>query len=177
MYSTDQQSHLVVDDFLNDDLVTRLGSKWVLVTDQVIGGTSKGRLRKDIVEDRDCLRLTGDVSIGDQGGFIQASVGLTPDGSPLDATDFSGLRLTVSGNDENYECRIRTAQMEHTWEAYTTEFRADFTWHNIELPFEKFVRLKTNHPLDLSQLTRVALVAKGSAFSADLCLASLMLYR
>jgi hypothetical protein len=50
-------------------------------------------------------------------------------------------------------------------------------WQTIRLPFTEFSGYRIGKKLDLTRLERIGLVAIGRAFTADLCIAKLALYR
>ena len=55
------QERLIIDDRGSGILESTLGPSWRLVSDGVMGGVSSGTLTPASVEQRDCLRLQGDV--------------------------------------------------------------------------------------------------------------------
>ena len=65
---------LIIDDRRTNGLVSRLGNNWRIVTDNVMGGRSSGELSPATVENKACLCLSGDVSLANSGGFIQAAL-------------------------------------------------------------------------------------------------------
>lgn len=153
-----------------------LNSQWKLVSDQVMGGVSNGRVEHDRVLDRDCLRLRGTVTTENNGGFIQIALPLAP--SDIEnAASYDGLLLSVSGNREQYNVHLRTADLWLPWQSYRVSFHANPGWQQIVLPFEDFAAYKTRRKLDLNQLRRIGLVAIGRDFDADLCVSELRFYR
>ena len=167
---------LIIDDRITGDYHSTLGTVWRLITDQVMGGVSRGRLTLDTVGGRDCLRLHADVSLENRGGFVQAVLEVGGNGA-LDASAYHGLLLQVYGNDENYNLHLRTADVWLPWQAYRASFRAPAEWHTVRIPFTEFVGYRIGSKLKLERLERIGLVAIGRAFKADLCLARLALYR
>jgi hypothetical protein len=99
---------MLIDNFNDEDLVSILGSRWSCVSDKVMGGISEGFISHDVINGRPCLRMTGDVRLENEGGFIQAALDMTHCGDPLDASVFSGLRITVLGNNKKYSVHLRT---------------------------------------------------------------------
>ena len=89
---------MLIDDFANSDLVSKLGTRWRGVSDQVMGGISEAAVTHDIIDGRPCLHLTGDVRLENNGGFVQASLDLSPSGGTLDSSAYAGFRLVVRGN-------------------------------------------------------------------------------
>ena len=50
---------LLIDDRSSGTLLSTLGTKWRLVTDQVMGGISSGTLKVNTYKNQDCLHLQG----------------------------------------------------------------------------------------------------------------------
>ena len=97
-----QPAAMVIDDLSRDDLVATIGTRWQLVTDRVMGGVSDGTLVRETVSGRPALRMRGDVSLENNGGFVQMALDLAPDGAGVDASAWSGIELDVIGNDEDF---------------------------------------------------------------------------
>jgi hypothetical protein len=95
----------------------------------------------------------------------------------LDASQYTGVQLEVFGNGEAYNVHLRTGDVWLPWQAYRASFEAPAGWHTLRLPFSAFSGYRIFSTLDLTQLERIAIVAIGRAFEADLCLASLAFYR
>jgi len=170
------QSVLVIDDRSADGLKSSYGPAWRLITDGVMGGVSQGQLTADVIAGRACLRLRGDVSLKNNGGFVQAA--LDTDGeAPLNAAGYSGVLLEVYGNGEQYNLHLRSADVWLPWQAYRASFTAPAAWRTVLIPFSAFSGYRIGAALDASALERIGLVAIGRAFTADLCLARLALYR
>lgn len=53
----------IIDDLRGEPLVATIGSVWQLVTDQVMGGISKGVMGREVVASRAAIRVRGDVSL------------------------------------------------------------------------------------------------------------------
>jgi hypothetical protein len=151
------------------------GATWRAVTDTVMGGVSRARLEPARVEGRPCLRLTGEVSLENDGGFAQASLDLDRHG-PLDARDYAGVEIEVYGNGETYNLHLRTADTRIVWQSYRASFAAAPAWRTLRLPFAAFRPHRIDVPLDLSALRRIGLVAIGREMRVDLCIARLSLY-
>ena len=170
------QAVLVIDDRSSGGLESSYGPAWRLISDGVMGGVSEGRLSVDEVEGRPCLRLRGEVRLENSGGFLQAA--LDTDGeAPLDATGYSGVLLEVYGNGEQYNLHLRTSDVWLPWQAYRASFTPPVAWRTLRIPFSAFSGYRIGATLDIGALERIAVVAIGRAFTADLCLARLALYR
>jgi hypothetical protein len=92
---------LIVDDFSRDDLISALGTPWRGFSDQVMGGISEETIALSTIDGRRALRLSGEVRLENNGGFIQAALDLAPAGQTLDASAFTGVLLVVRGNLES----------------------------------------------------------------------------
>lgn len=158
----------VIDDLGRDNLVATIGTRWQLVTDRVMGGVSDGTLVRETVSGRPALRMRGDVSLENNGGFVQMALDLAPDGGVIDASAWTGIELDVIGNDEDYGLHLRTGAVERPWQSYRQSFRAGASWRTVQLAFADFVPHRIEVPLDVRRLRRIGLVAIGRAFAADL---------
>ncbi|NNE85393.1 MAG: CIA30 family protein [Alphaproteobacteria bacterium] len=167
---------MLIDDFTSPDLVSKLGTQWRGVSDQVMGGVSVATVSHEIIEGRSCLRLSGDVQLDNNGGFIQAALDLKPGGT-LDASSFTGIRLVARGNDEQYSLHLRTPDNVRPWQSYRAHFIGGPDWATIDLPFATFLPYRLDAPLDTTRIRRIGLVAIGRAFLADLAVCRIEFYR
>jgi adhesin HecA-like repeat protein len=168
---------MLIDDFFRQDFVSKLGTQWRAVSDRVMGGVSQASLAYVVVDGNSGLRLTGDVRLDNNGGFIQAALDLAPPGQRLDASGYTGMRLVVRGNSQQYSVHLRTPDAVRPWQSYRAHFNASPAWEEIDLPFDAFVPYRLEPALDTKNLTRMGLVAIGREFSADLVIARVSLYR
>jgi hypothetical protein len=156
---------------------TPLGTRWAVITDAVMGGVSTGALRRETVQGRPALRLTGTVRLENNGGFVQMATDLSPGGGVLDAQGWEGLELDMLGNGAEYAVHLRTDAVTRPWQSWRQGFAAGPAWRTLRLPFAGFAPHRIAGPLDPARLRRLGLVAIGRAFEADLALAGLRLYR
>ncbi len=173
----EQSGAMLIDDFAGPDLTSKLGTRWRGVSDRVMGGISEATVERAVVDGRSFLRLTGEVRLENDGGFILASLDLAPAGRSFDASAYSGLRLLVRGNGERYALHLRTPDNLRPWQSYRAQFTAGPAWQTVELPFASFFPHRLEAPLDVTQLRRIGLVAIGRAFLADLAVAEVGFYR
>jgi hypothetical protein len=166
----------VIDDLSREFPEAANGARWELLSDRVMGGVSSGSLRREMVRGRNAIRLQGDVSLENNGGFIQMALDLSPDGRSIDGRGFSGLEIEVSGNGEAYGLHLRTEDLLRPWQSYRQTFNADEQWRVIALPFSAFHAHRTDAPLDLAKLRRIGLVAIGRAFRADLAVSAVRFF-
>jgi len=168
---------MLIDNFIDESLVSKLGTRWYGVSDKVMGGISKASVSHGVLEGRPCLRLAGDVRLENAGGFIQAALNLTRQGGTLDASDYTGLRIVARGNGEKYSVHLRTPDNVRPWQSYRSYFTAGPDWETFDLPFEAFEPYRLKVPLDMTRLRRIGLVAIGRAFYADLAVSKLAFSR
>jgi Complex I intermediate-associated protein 30 (CIA30) len=163
----------MIDDLSREPPMAAIGSNWQLFTDQVMGGVSKAIMIRDAIAGRAAICMRGDVSLENNGGFVQIALDLSPDGRVVDASAWSGVELDVFGNGEDYGVHLRTDALTRPWQSYRQIFTAHAEWRTVQLPFDHFVPYRTDVPLDTYRLRRIGVVAIGRAFSADLALSGL----
>ena len=146
------------------------GATWEMIADRVMGGISNGTMRRETVRGREAIHLQGDVSLENNGGFIQIALDLAPDGSFIDASRWAGIEIDVIGNDESYNLHLRTADVTRPWQSYRQSFVAEREWQTVRLPFAEFEAHRIETPLDLRTLRRIGIVAIGRAFHADIAI-------
>ena len=159
------------------DGVLNLTPYWEFVADTVMGGVSTGTVTQGDVAGRNAARLTGDVSLENNGGFVQMAFDLTPDGGALDASGFIGLEIEVFGNGEVYDLRLRTTALTRPWQSFRTDFNAPATWTTLRIPFSDIVPNKTDAAFDAADLRRIGILAYGREMQADVAVAAIRFYR
>jgi hypothetical protein len=164
----------LIDDRRTGSLQASNSKTWRLITDQVMGGVSRGEIQPDQVAGRPCLRLSGGISTARNGGFIQMALDLAD--SSFDASRFDGIELQVYGNEEMYNLHLRTSGLWLPWQSYRSEFLATDKWQTVRVPFTALTPYRTRKPFDPRQLTRLGLVAIGREFNADLCIGQVRFY-
>lgn len=171
----------IIDDLSDPAGLSALGTRWQLVTDQVMGGVSRGTLTRETVAGRPALVMRGDVRLENNGGFVQMALDLArpevPGNGTLDARNWQGLEIDVHGAPQFYSLHLRTTDLDRPWQSYRLEFSVRPEWQSLRLPFAEFVPHRTEAPLNLSRLRRLGIVAIGRAFTADLALSGVRFYR
>lgn len=165
----------IIDNRHNNGLASNIGNDWRMVADNVMGGVSSGSLAAESIGGKQCLHLRGSVSLENNGGFIQAALDVERTAAS-DASAYRGLLLEVYGNDQAYNLHLRTDDIRLPWQSYRASFDAPARWHRVKLPFDSFTAYRIDKPLDLTHLKRIAIVAIGRAFTADLCISGLAFY-
>ena len=165
----------IIDDLSREPPVATIGTTWRIFTDRVMGGVSDGSMSREMIAGRPAIRMRGEVSLENNGGFVQISLDLDPDGKAVDVSAWRGIELDVFGDHEDYSAHLRTEDLTRPWQSYRQGFRAHPEWATAQLLFEDFVPHRTESALDTHRLKRIGLVAIGRAFSADLSLGGVRL--
>ena len=160
----------VIDDLSQPAPQASSGAAWELIADRVMGGVSNGTMRRKVVGGREAIHLQGDVSLENNGGFLQIALDLAPGDAAVDASQWAGIEIDVIGNGERYNLHLRTADVVRPWQSYRQGFVAAPEWQSVRLPFAEFEAHRIDGPLDLSTLRRIGIVAIGRAFHADIAI-------
>ena len=156
-------------------MASKLGTEWRLFTDTVMGGVSTGNIAVDNHNGKNCLRMRGNVSTENNGGFAQMALSLSEKGI-FDASDYAGLEFEVSGNNEGYNLHLRTDGLWFPWQSYRASFNATPDWQTVRIPFSELEAYKTSQNFRPDKLARIGLLGIGRNFQADICLASIRFY-
>ena len=148
--------------------------QWVYLTDRVMGGISEGTAQFEDQGIDQVIRLSGEVSTANNGGFIQVR-------SPVlweAAKGKTGIRLTVKGNGDQYFLHIRSTDTRLPWHYYQHSFQASGAWSEISLPFEDFEKSLSllRATLGQSKIKTIGIVAYGKDYSADVSVKRLEFY-
>ena len=172
---------MIVDDMKNqsglpdEEFCESGNAKWCFVTDKVMGGISEGSLEFKKESETYFYRMTGDLSLENNGGFIQFRTKIEdhPRGK-----SFKGIRLKVRGNNNEYTVHIRTKYLLLPWQYYESAFQATEQWTTIELPFTTFKKSNFYQPSDVTSqdIKTIGIVAIGREFKAQIDLAAIELY-
>jgi len=176
----------LADKMIIDDMSTQSGqpdeefceagnAKWCFVTDKVMGGLSEGTLEVKKEGNDYFYRMTGELSLENNGGFIQFRTKIKNHPSNK---SFKGVRLRVRGNNHEYVVHIRTKYLLLPWQYYESAFQATDQWTTVELPFTSFKKSNFYQPTNVvsQDIKTIGIVAIGKKFSAQIDLASVELY-
>ncbi len=169
-------THYTIDALDRPHPIASNGNTWELVSDTVMGGISSGTMERDHFKGRTALRIQGDVSLENNGGFIQLALDLGRDQQPIDATPWAGIELDILGNAQGYNIHLRTADIKRPWQSYRQSFFAKAQWSTLRLPFTDFTNHRVDAPLNIATLRRIGIVAIGRAFHADISISGIRLY-
>lgn len=150
---------------------------WEFVADTVMGGVSTGNCQVETYKGRKATVLRGDVSLEDNGGFVQIAADLNTDGRSCDLSAWDGFELTVCGNTATYDFRLRTDALSRPWQSFRTDFVAPPEWQTVRLPFADVTPHKTDATFDAAGLRRIGILAIGREMQAEIAVTSVHLYR
>ena len=145
-------------------------NNWAYLADTVMGGVSQGSAEFSA----GALRLTGQVSTKNNGGFIQIRTRV----DPTLAVGKSGIKIKVKGNGDVYYIHVRNASARLPWQYYTASFQTSEKWKDIAIPFDEFEKSATLMPRKLkpASIKTIGLVAYGKDHDADVSIANLEFY-
>ncbi len=165
---------LRLDDF--DAGPESMARRWSVFSDRVMGGLSNVSGVMDTAYGRYALHLSGDVSLKQNGGFLQAACSLgNPPGSGVNARGFRGIALSVCGAPGSYFVHLRTADTKAPWQYYGAPLPVSRDWTHVVLNWGAFTPVSLSTPLDVSRIVRIGIVAAKTAFHADVAISELWL--
>ncbi|OZB15219.1 MAG: NADH ubiquinone oxidoreductase [Rhodobacterales bacterium 34-62-10] len=149
-------------------------ASWTYVSDQVMGGVSQGSAQIEAAEGTSFLRLTGQVSTANRGGFIQARI--TLDSPPPDGA--TGVLIRTRGNGEGYFIHLRTSGTLLPWQYYQAPFATTPDWAEVRIPFTAFKPSGAllRDSLRPASLRSIGIVAYGRDHTADVSVAEVGFY-
>ena len=134
-------------------------------------------MRRQTIEGRTAIRMQGEVSLENNGGFLQIALDLGRRESSVDASSWQGIEIDVFGNGEEYNLHLRTTDVRRPWQSYRQTFRAPWAWTTIQFPFVDFTPYRIDAPLDLKNLRRIGIVAIGREFTADIAIGGVRYFK
>ena len=149
-------------------------SRWIYFADNVMGGISVGSSEYVMVESGKAIRLYGEVSTKNNGGFIQVR---TPY-SINQLEKYKGIKIKMRGNGEEYFLHLRNRSSRLPWQYYQASFRSEPPWKEVNIPFQKFKR-STNFMksvFDPYTIKTIGIVAYGKDHKADIIVSELEFY-
>ena len=157
-----------------DNFIVAPASRWKLITDQVMGGVSTGKLEFKSEAKNNFARMTGNVSLENKGGFIQFR--RTVD-KPFDDS-FLGLELSLRGNNEIYFIHLRTSGTFLPWQYYQASFESKNKWSTVKIPFSKFRKSGwvLSDSIKPENIESIAIVAFGKKHIVKIDVRAIYLY-
>jgi hypothetical protein len=168
----------LIDDFSNGDRGSNLGTQWEGFTDRVMGGVSNMRAAIENYEGSNVLHMSGNVSLENNGGFIQVRLPMKVRGRPFAAGDYRGIAVTAKGSGNGYYLHIRTPRTVFPWAYYAAPLPVTDAWKRVEIPFSSFEGENMGgNRLNPDKLSSLGIVAAKKQFNADLYIAKVEFYR
>ncbi|WP_151671931.1 CIA30 family protein [Nitrincola schmidtii] len=151
-----------------------LTNAWHFFTDQVMGGISSGQISHLKEEDEHFVRMAGNVSTDNRGGFIQMRqelVAALPENT-------QGIRIIARGNQQQYFVHLKTRGSLLPWQFYQSGFEVTEQWQEIHLPLKHFSAKGSiiSKSLNATSIKSVAIAAYGRDHEALIDLKTIDFY-
>ena len=147
---------------------------WEFISDQVMGGVSSGKF--EILNEKDIsfMRITGKVSLENNGGFIQVRKKI----NIRLKQSIKKIKLTSRGNLSDYFIHIRTKYTLLPWQYYQLKFKVSNKWETNNLNISSFKRSGSLLPkvINPKNIKSIALVAFGREHDVELDIAEIRLF-
>jgi len=139
---------------------------WSFFTDGVMGGVSSGKAFFGKSGSDNFVRLEGNVSTANNGGFIQIRHSLS---KYLD-NDIKGISLKVRGNGEKYYVFIRTTSTLLPWQFYNASFKTSKNWKIVKISLQEFQPSSSflRKTIKSSSIKSIGIVAYGRDHEAKI---------
>ena len=141
-------------------------NEWTLITDKVMGGISTGEYNYIKIDNNDVIKITGNVSTKNNGGFIQIRRNL--DG--INLTNAKNVEVLAKGNNEKYFIHLRTSFTILPWQYYQYSFTVKENFKNFVLPIKNFKKsgLLLPNEINPQNIKSIGIVAFGKDYRAEL---------
>lgn len=169
------ESFLLIDDFSSPG-TSMLGTQWQGFSDRVMGGISDLNAGYVAGEDGSALRMVGNVSLENNGGFVQVRLPLRQRGV-FDASEYTGIALEVRGVPGSYYLHLRTRATVMPWQYYDAPIPVREEWTRVEIPFSSFVAQSSRMELNPGALASLAIAGAKAEFAADITVRRIEFYR
>ena len=148
--------------------------RWIYFADNVMGGISVGSSEYVIVASGKAIRLYGEVSTKNNGGFIQVRMPYSID----QLEKYKGIKIKMKGNGDEYFLHLRNRSSRLPWQYYQASFKSEPTWKEVNIPFEQFKRSSNfmKSVFDPSSIKTIGIVAYGKDHTADVMVSELEFY-
>ena len=143
-------------------------NKWTLITDEVMGGISTGKYNYIKIDNNDVIKITGNVSTKNNGGFIQIRRNL----NSINLTNAKNIEILAKGNNEKYFIHLRTSFTILPWQYYQYSFTVIEEFKNFVLPIKNFKKSGLLLPSEINpkNIKSIGIVAFGKDFKAELAI-------
>ena len=146
-------------DTLFDNFEKKNINDWIFISDKVMGGISSGKL--DFLEENGdfFMRMTGAVSLENNGGFIQARKFI----NNLNQKNFKSVKILTRGNEMDYFIHLRTKFTLLPWQYYKEKINTGSDWSEDNIYIKDFKPSGFLLPkkINSKNITSIAIVAFG----------------
>ena len=141
-------------------------NEWNFITDQVMGGISTGTYYYKKINNDNVIKITGNVSTKNNGGFIQIRRKL----NNINLTNAKNVRVIARGNNEKYFVHLRTTFTILPWQYYQYSFTVKKDFKNFILPISNFKKSGFLLPdkINPKNIKSIGIVAFGKDYKAEL---------
>ena len=141
-------------------------NEWNFITDQVMGGISTGKYNYKKINNDNVIKITGNISTKNNGGFIQIRRKL----NNINLTNAKNVRVIARGNNEKYFVHLRTTFTILPWQYYQYSFTVKKDFKNFILPISNFKKSGFLLPdkINPKNIKSIGIVAFGKDYKAEL---------
>ena len=141
-------------------------TQWKFISDNVMGGVSTGSINYVMKEGNSSAYLSGNVSIKNNGGFIQIRRSL----KDIDLSKAKYIKITAKGNNQKYFLHLRTSGTILPWQYYQISFEVKEEYKEYILQIKEFKKSGSFQPsmVNSKSISSVAVVAYGRDHKADI---------
>ena len=141
-------------------------NEWNFISDQVMGGISTGTYNYKKINDDNVIKITGNVSTKNNGGFIQIRRKL----NNINLTNAKTVQVIAKGNNEKYFIHLRTTFTILPWQYYQYSFTVKKDFKNFILTISNFKKsgLLLPDKINPKNIKSIGIVAFGKDYKAEL---------
>lgn len=156
---------------LIDDFSSNPQARWQYVSDQVMGGVSKGAVEYKKQDDVFYAALVGEVSTENNGGFIQIRTRV----DKVQVAEVKAVHIRARGNNQRYFIHLRTTGTLLPWQYYQVSFEVSEQWQDFMLPLEQFSRSGNwlSRRIQPQTIRSIGVVAYGRDHQAEIEIAQI----
>ena len=139
-----------------------------------MGGVSDGKVEYFKEDDKSYARMTGIVSLENNGGFIQIRKKMVFSLS----NEVKSIKIQVRGNNQEYYIHIRTSGTILPWLYYQAPFIANDKWETQDIKLLEFKRsgIMLAKKINPKNIKSIAIVAYGKEHEAFIDVNNIIIY-
>ena len=162
------------EEVLFENFVENPEKKWEFISDQVMGCESDGKVEFIKEDDKSFVRMTGIVSLENNGGFIQIRKKIDYSLSK----NSKAIKIEVRGNNQEYFIHIRTSGTILPWQYYQAPFLATNAWETQNINLDEFKRsgIMLAKNINPKNIKSIAIVAYGKEYEAVVEVNNIIIY-